>query len=347
MLVDMYQCNEALNFFNEFTTKQGPTALESLTINWGYAMAYNCLGNYSQALKYINQALEINYCCDTLYTKAQILYNLKRYDEALETLNIYIEEYPAYSGYRYYLRAAINYELGDLEKASEDIDTGFGYTWGRYGLRAYIFGQFFLTEEDEAEALYWLQLAHATIRPCVYPDLFKKLERQIEELGGEPLYKLEDALFEPSPYIVVTDQEIEIADTSLPPDRYDFVNFIGTGYVYLDGSRRDKEFQFRPSEEYKITKVENLFFTIEMEGVEGVLNLDFKLFNILTQQWDYIPRIKVGENQIRNPEQYVDERGFLYIVLHLSSDFTDKEFINISVRVEGYDEDGEWVVHNQ
>ena len=81
----------------------------------------------------------------------------------MQILDTLIEQKPGYSGWRYYLRALIDYEIGDIDKTEQDLATGAGNTWGHLGLYAYVQGKLALDRGDNKEGILLLQEAEASL----------------------------------------------------------------------------------------------------------------------------------------------------------------------------------------
>ena len=87
------------------------------------AECYSELGDYELALENINQAMEIDPGDnDYVSTKADLLYDMGRSKEAIETYDKYIKANPDYWG-GYYRRAFFKDNINDVDGAIEDYST--------------------------------------------------------------------------------------------------------------------------------------------------------------------------------------------------------------------------------
>lgn len=149
------------------------------------AIAQLCLGNYSQALTYIDRALARAQDSDWLMTKAEILLGLGRLSDALEFLDALIAAKPGYSGRRYYLRALIHYDLHDSELAQSDLEMGNRNTWGRYAEAALVRGLLARDNGDTQGAIAEFQMAEASLLSFMRPSL-QRARTELARLGGDP-----------------------------------------------------------------------------------------------------------------------------------------------------------------
>ena len=97
---------------------------------------YEAMGNYAQALEYIDYAIEMDSTdVDDLQSRAEALFYLGRMDECLQTMDKYVEETPDFFG-GYSTRGLYKMHNGDLEGAIEDYsmaialkpEMGYNYT---------------------------------------------------------------------------------------------------------------------------------------------------------------------------------------------------------------------------
>ena len=129
--------------------------------------------------------------------KIQYLILLGRYSEALPLLNGQICDC-GLGGWRYYMRAEIEYKLGKKDLAQSDLDTGMQRTWGRGGFLPYVEGQLALDAGSKAEAIQDFQLAEATFDPT-YNYLREKIRAQLASLGAKPLQMTPSVPYQPTP----------------------------------------------------------------------------------------------------------------------------------------------------
>ena len=100
---------------------------------------YEAMGNYAQALEYIDYAIELDSTdVDDLQRRAEALFYLGRMDECLQTMDKYVEETPDFFG-SYSARGLYKMHNGDLEGAIEDysmaiaLEPEMSYTYTRRG----------------------------------------------------------------------------------------------------------------------------------------------------------------------------------------------------------------------
>jgi tetratricopeptide (TPR) repeat protein len=341
-LINLGRCEEALDFFTELQAAQAPDAPASAGINTGFAESYLCLGQYQRALDHIEAAIEIRTSAPRIWTRLHILYNLGRYNQIIEELTESIEQTAAYGGGRYYFRAAAYYELGQTELALEDLAIGAGNTWGRYWFNAYVLGQLALDEGDEDGALYWLQLAEASIAPERFPDLHADLLEEIAALGGEPLFSDEDAIgiepaiaFEEVP--VIPDHIYVTPTPSSQVLSAELANYLGTGVMYLKGGDFPA-LLFRPAGTNQISEVISLIIKVEggQPGQESTLQASYLS---LDGGWGGFETLIWGENEIRNPQRYVDSQGYIYIAIR-NFGTAPQLITNMSIRLVAVDQNG-------
>ena len=149
--------------------------------------AYACLGRLNDAIKSVDQSMFNNV---NLEYKKQLkviyLYQTGKYEEALSLLNELIACCENAYGYRYYWRAAINYELGRKELVDDDLMIGMARTWDKGGVLPYVKAQLALEDGRKQDAIQLLQFAEATLDPT-FNTLRRKIQRQLATLGAKPL----------------------------------------------------------------------------------------------------------------------------------------------------------------
>ena len=150
------------------------------------SQAYACLGRLDEALQSVNDSMfnnsNMGYKNDL---KVQYLLMLGRYDEALPILDERIQE-TTLTGWLYYTRAEVYYNLGKKNLVQEELNAGMSRTWGRGGWLAYIEAHMALDDGRIEDAIQLLQYADVTFDPT-YNPLRWKIQEQIQSLGAQPL----------------------------------------------------------------------------------------------------------------------------------------------------------------
>ena len=151
------------------------------------ARAQACMGQLDLAIQNMDASLfNGTQTDDKLNKKALYLYEAGQNEAALQAINETLERKPSFTGYRYYVRAMLNAEAGDMDAAEQDLMTGENYTWDRTGLYGYVMAKLAFNEGDEETAIQWLQYTEASLTSDMYP-LRERIIRELNELGAEPL----------------------------------------------------------------------------------------------------------------------------------------------------------------
>lgn len=186
-LIYAERCEEALPITQQMIKKTDPKDSSITGLYHIQSVAYICLNKVNEAITMVKKSM-VN-PLGTEYKKyllASYLYQAGQNKEALEIMNGLIEVTPNYGGERYYLRAAIEYELGEKELAQDDLYTGASNTWAHIGLYSYIMGKLAIDDGRTEEGIRLLQEAEATLEVW-YNPLRKKLIAELEGLGVSPL----------------------------------------------------------------------------------------------------------------------------------------------------------------
>ncbi len=147
-----------------------------------------CLGHLDLALQNIDASTFNGSSLDTkAYLKALYLYQDGRSAEARQVIDQTIQQTPAFSGWRYYLRAVLQAEAGNTQAASQDLDTGAMYTWDRNGLYSYARAKLALASGDQPDGVKWLQHAEASLMTNAVP----LRERILDELAALDAFPLQ------------------------------------------------------------------------------------------------------------------------------------------------------------
>ena len=140
----------------------------------------------------------LNYIDEKIYLEAAYLYQSGKLDEALTVLNTSLVRKPTFMGYRYYLRALIYYDMGEIDLASADLETGSYYTWDHAELYAYVNAKMALDRGDRAEGVRLLQLAEATV-DATFNTLHGRILQELGDLGEEPMKVIPSVTFVATP----------------------------------------------------------------------------------------------------------------------------------------------------
>jgi tetratricopeptide (TPR) repeat protein len=181
------RCEEASQRLQEMIDQTDPNSPSIGGLYRMQSQAFICLGDTKKALQMIDKSMFNNIDMDLKNGfKAEYLYQAGRRSEALQLLNTLIEEKPNYDGWRYYLRALIYQEMGEREKAEEDLMMGAGNTWWHAGLFLYVQGKMALEDGNKEEAITLLQEAEASLGVGSAP-LQARIRAELKELGAQPL----------------------------------------------------------------------------------------------------------------------------------------------------------------
>lgn len=289
----------------------------------GLALGYMCKNDASTALQYIDEAITISDNCTRRLERAKIFYALGRNEEAMADLNYTIATDPYYCGDRYYLRGLLYAELGDLQKAEEDLSFGIGQTWGRGGFLSYAQGKIALAQEETDTAIAYFQEAEAT-----YPledSLLAKIRDDLAALGASPIEvssSFPSATAIPSPTPRVTPRPTSSPDPSIPtpvftPDpqlQYAWtvdmdkaIESVSLGWGY------GRLWRFQPSRSLDHREVRRLSVWIISSDTSQRLPRQLFLWNFRSNRWGGTSELHWGENVIDSPNDYVSPDGDIYI----------------------------------
>jgi hypothetical protein len=149
--------------------------------------AYICLGDLDKALESA-QAITcddpVSTCKSGLLT--EIYFQSGDYENALNTVNYMINWQPVGGGWRYFIRALIYYEQGQIELAQQDLATGDAYSWYGTGVDEYVLAQLAFDNGDRASGIYHLQTAEQMF-DINYSVLRQETIEQLKAYGEEPI----------------------------------------------------------------------------------------------------------------------------------------------------------------
>ena len=334
------RCQESLDYF---TKLEAINDVESAGIYTGMSYSYLCLKDYEQALDYVDRALEIIYSHEREQMVAVIQLNDGQLEEALEYFDKDIAVSPNYGARRYWIRAAIYYEMGDNDQALENIYESYGKSWGNKGLQSYVLGRIAIDEGDLEGGLNHLLDAEATMTRVDMPIYYDWIVAEIDRLGSQPLYPTPtpNAYPTPTPIAPLPDH---LYITPTPP--FDFaalstVNYSGTS-IRLIEERKAVDYKFHPDTPIQVDRVTALYLYLDTDHKHDEINLQYECipkngsWATVSNPIDYI-NLYPGENQIKYPDECVPENGIIYISVMnfgeidtLVNDFRIRlEFINL------------------
>ena len=179
--VDAGDCENVISELSELLKSQtNPVpGLQSVLSN-----AYYCTGNLEKALEYKDEAIKLAPSSVCLCERATILYGLGKFDEAMNAIEESLSHQPYYGGDRYYFRALIYADRGNMEQAQKDLDFGITQTWSRGGLLSYVEGKIALAQNKKEDALYYFQEAEATY--FNEGPMLDQIRQDLIALGGSP-----------------------------------------------------------------------------------------------------------------------------------------------------------------
>jgi len=349
-LVYLNRCEEARDYFLKLEELTDPEILPSAGIHTGLAKAYLCLGEYDTALEYIDSALEIKPNDTREFTQAMIHYNAGNIEEALEYFTKSIDADPNYYGRRYYIRAAIYYEMGEIDLALADLFMGQMNTWGQSLERAYVLGRIAIDNGDEEYGLQLLQLAEDSLFMYDLPRMYELTLQEIDRLGGETLHPTPtpDGSPTPTPIQPIPDQDYF---TPTPPFSGEIElkdNYNGTDYGYYD-SGTDVVQLFRPMSMIQVETIDSLTIRVKTDYPAEDFHLQYRclppngsgeITSIPTEYQDLV----IGDNEVTNPEECVATNGYIYLMFFNNSDL-HVAVENISIRLVLLEEDGSKVIY--
>jgi tetratricopeptide (TPR) repeat protein len=202
------QCGDTLAVIEDME-KQIPNTMqvEYAAIQKEKGIAFACLGDLQKANQFMEESkIDRTDEDEKVFDQALYAYMDGRLDESLQIVNELINRSPTFWGKRYYLRAAIEIEQGNMDAAREDIGIGEKYTWDRIGFYSYVQAQIALADGDTDAAISWLQRSEAT---CEAQEevLREKALSQLLDLGGEPIKD------KPTYFFPGVDYSIELENT--------------------------------------------------------------------------------------------------------------------------------------
>lgn len=321
LLLNLGRCDQALAYFQTLEKAIGIPDQTSADIYSLLAQSHLCLQEYDQALEKIDRALELNPRDSSKQVKGIVLLNMGHLEESLEIFDSLILEKPHYHGRRYYFRALIHYELGDVDQTQADMETGVANTWGTKGLVSYLLGLLAIDQGDEELALQYLQEAEATMYTHDTPRFYDDTIRLISELGGSSLLSTPGIEPGSTPTPIPPLTNLEYLLPTPPTDLFNFqhTNYSGPGiYKQYAGGGMGK--RFYPDEAIEISGAAAVFLRLDTDHDPDSLALraacvpkagNWNLDNYPEGTIELLP----GENELLNPDECIFDTGLIYIVI--------------------------------
>jgi tetratricopeptide (TPR) repeat protein len=328
------RCDEAVQFLQELISKTDPKDDSIGGLYHLQSRSYICLGDIDKAIFLIKKSMFNNTNMDMKNELlATYLFQAGQEEQALKLMNDLLKENPYYGGERYYLRAAINYKLGNSEQAETDLETGAENTWFHAGLYSYVLGKVALDDGRAEDGIQLLQNAEATL-DVLYTPLRKEISNDLKELGAAPLVVTPSVMTEatsiptilPRPtarQLVITpttssyiSDTTPIAGLNYPPSIDNGIIFDpqkGTGPIIL---RADDfpMFRLQPSEPYEIKTVKNVVINLAPFSTEidnPTLQISMYAY---TGGWKFLDPAW-GENPVLAPQDVVYPTGEMVIAV--------------------------------
>jgi tetratricopeptide (TPR) repeat protein len=281
---------------------------------------------------------------------AQIYFQAGQYSFAIDTLNNSFSTHGDHSGWRFYLRAASYYELGDTEMALADLERGSEYAVLEDHLKAYVLGRIALDEGDVETGLAYLEDAQRTLSPAEFPQLFEKIDELFTLYGHQSDYQLPPVMLF-ADYPAYTDAEMALPRPPVGVESAVYVNYQGSGYIFPYGQEYVDFFSTYVFTHRRSTDLAEVLeadlvlqgYFLETGLQQGELGIDIYLYNFTTEKWDEVPGLAFGRVSLLDPEPYFSEEGFVYINIVPVAGQPRVVLSNVALEVLGRDSDGEFV----
>lgn len=195
-LIEGNHCQEGLEETQKLIQKYGT---QNADYGQYYSLylteAYICLGELDLALESAQSITcddPVSTCKSGLLT--EIYLQSGDYENALNTVNYMINWQPVGGGWRYFIRALIYYEQGQIDFVQQDLATGDAYSWYGTGVDEYVLAQLAFDNGDKASGIYHLQTAEQMF-DINYSVLRQKTLEQLKKYGAEPIPQTIDLPF--------------------------------------------------------------------------------------------------------------------------------------------------------
>ncbi len=290
------------------------------------AIGYFCKNDTSNTLKYMDQVVKRVDGCQSRFDRARVFYAMGRLDDALVDLDATISKSPNYCGMRYYLRGLIYAEMGEYDKAQDDLYFGMGQTWERGGLLSYAQGKIALAQGDKETAIQYFQEAEASYP--IHDPILEKMRDDLKALGSsllEVTSSFSPATAIPTPTAPLTPRATSSPISSMPtpaftPDpKLQNVTIVdiekSIGPVKL-GWNTQKLLRFQPAQSLDHREVKSLSVWLISSDQNQRLPHQLLLWNFKLNMWGSIDNLKWGENRAGYQNDLVSQDGdvILYLV---------------------------------
>jgi tetratricopeptide (TPR) repeat protein len=341
LLIAMGRCDEGLKRARELLATADPSDVPTVAgLHSALSNGYLCKGQVHDALYEMNWTLAREWSVERRWRRSILLYNLGRLDEALEELDWVIQQEPTIYGYRYHLRALIEFDRGNPEQAAQDLETGARYTWSRSGLYAYVSALLALERGDTQAGVEALRLAEASLVRENGPIL-DRARGDLQELGVEPLVLTPSVPIRSTPIptsLPTTTPRPLLGVAATPDGTISYRAEDGTGALLLAAGEYPA-YRFEPAVVVQGV-VHRLIIFVLPPSLNPEPNPTLQVYLWTAEgTWGMIDQVQWGENEARSPAQYVLPAGDVLIAVRNWGD----EMIsigNIAVRVETLMPDG-------
>lgn len=332
-LIFVDRCEEALQEISKMISQTNSNDPSIGGLYHIQSQAYICLGDVDNAILMVDKSMFNNTNMEWKYElKARYLYQAGREDEALDLLNMLLEQEPSYDAWRYFLRALIYLEMGERDKAEEDLNLGAGNTWHQTGVYQYVMGKMALEDGNTEQGIALLQEAEATLDYLFVP-LQKRIQTELRQLGAEPLKVTPSVMFDataipaslitpmPRPTIIVYETpSIPVTPTLgivLPDNIQDTIIVdMDTGSGKLTLLPDDYLlFRFQPIEFIFVTEAKSLdVHLIPPASADKDPDIQAYLWIPKGGGWQTI-ELEWGDNPIEQPDDYVLPDGSIFMAI--------------------------------
>jgi tetratricopeptide (TPR) repeat protein len=198
-LIFIHQCDEALEKIDPLLAELVESDFNRGGLLRIKSQTFACLGRLPEAIDSIDAAMFNNIDLPSKkFLKSIYLYQLGQYESAYDLIDGVINAAPRGDGERYYLRAALEYELGNLDFARRDLETGMGFTWLHFGLLQYVESQMALDAGEMEQAIALLQYSEATL-DSIFTPLRAIIRKQLDDMGATLLNPTSSVTFTVTP----------------------------------------------------------------------------------------------------------------------------------------------------
>ncbi len=289
------------------------------------AIGYFCKNDMSNALKYMDQVVKLVDGCQSRFDRARIFYTMGRLDDALVDLDATISKSPNYCGMRYYLRGLIYAEMGEYDKAQDDLYFGMGQTWERGGLLSYAQGKISLAQGDKEAAIQYFQEAEASYP--IHDPILGMMRNDLEMLDASPLEIASSflpATVIPTPTALLTPRPTSSPIASMPTPAFTPDPKLQNAYVVdLEksigpikiGWNTSTLWRFQPAQSLDHSEVKSLSVWLISSDTNQRLPRQLLLWNFRNNMWGSIDDLKWGENRAGYRNDLVSQDGDVIIYL--------------------------------